>query len=268
MSKDFTASEVQALIRPHTGAVTGFERTARGFMSDLTAIVDCERGPFFVKAVRNSPGGRRDSITREKQVNAFVWPISPALRWHVEDGSWVVLGFEAVEGRPANFGPDSADLRSIVELVECIGRLKLPPVAEGWPETRWDPFVRNDSEAEFFRGETLLHTDINPSNLLVGESGMWAVDWAWPTRGGRPSSIRPSWIFNWWPPDTVPSLRSRGGAQCTAWAEAEPKALDEFAAAQLRMYRTAVGRKPDSPWLHAMVAAGQSWVEHRGVTVD
>lgn len=165
-----------------------------------------------------------------------MWPISPALRWHVEDGSWVVLGFEAVEGRPANFGPDSADLRSIVELVECIGRLKLPPVAEGRPETRWDPFVRNDSEAEFFRGETLLHTDINPSNLLVGESGMCAVDWAWPTRGGRPSSIRPSWFFNWWPPDTVPSLRSRGGAQCTAWAEAEPKALDAFAAAQLRMY--------------------------------
>ncbi|WP_234045086.1 protein kinase [Streptomyces adelaidensis] len=267
MSTDFTASEVQAVIRTHTGPVADFQRTARGFSSDVTAIVECEKGPFFIKAIRNRPGGRRDSLTRERQINPFVWPISPALRWHAEDESWIVLGFEAVEGRSSDFGPDSADLSSVVELIDCIGKLQLPPVAEDWPETRWDPFVRDDSEAELLRGDALLHTDINPSNLLVGPVGMWAVDWAWPTRGAAfidPAILALQLVSAGHSPESAESWASR----CTAWRDAEPQAIDAFAAAQLRLYRVALGRKPDQPWLHDMVSAARSWVDHRGVAMD
>lgn len=267
MSTDSPASEVQALICEHTGPVTAFEPTSRGSSSDVTAMVDSENGGFFVKAVRNRPGGRRDSITREKLINPFVWPISPALRWTVEDESWIVLGFEAVEGRSSDFAPDSADLPSIVELIECIGRLKLPPVAEHWPENRWDPYVRDDSEAELFRGETLLHTDINPNNFLVGTVGMWAVDWAWPTRGAAfidPAILVLQLVAAGHTPESADSWAGR----CTAWAEADPKAVDAFAVAQLRLYRAAHGRKPDQPWLGAMAAAAQSWVGQRGLKVD
>ncbi|MEI5523602.1 protein kinase [Streptomyces brasiliscabiei] len=267
MSAGSPASEVQALVRERTGPVAVFDRTARGSSSDVTAIVDGEHGRFFVKAVRNRPGGRRDSITREKLVNPFVWPISPVLRWTVEDESWIVLGFEAVEGRSSDFAPGSADLPSVVELMERIGRLKLPPVAEGWPESRWDAFVRDASEAELFRGETLLHTDINPNNFLVGPIGMWAVDWAWPTRGAAfidPAVLALQLVAAGHSPESAESWAGR----CTAWAEAEPKAVDVFAAAQFRLYRAAAERKPDQAWLHAMVAAARSWVEHRGVKVD
>jgi hypothetical protein len=151
--------------------------------------------------------------------------------------------------------------------MECIGRLKLPPVAEDWPETRWDRFVRDDSEAELFRGESLLHTDINPENFLVGVVGMWAVDWAWPTRGAAfidPAILVLQLVAAGHPPEGAESWADG----CTAWAEAEPKAVDAFAAAQLRLYRAAFERKPDQAWLGAMVAAAQSWVGHRGVNVE
>lgn len=157
MSPDLPEHEIRALIRPHTGELAGMQRTARGFSSDLTAMADCEKGPFFVKAVRNRPGGRRDSITREKLINPYVSPPSPALRWHAEDEHWIVLGFEAVDGRSSDLTPGSSDLPSVVELVDRIGRLDRPEVARDWPETRWNRFALDQSEAELFQGDALLH---------------------------------------------------------------------------------------------------------------
>lgn len=265
MSRDLPESEIRALIRPYTGDLADIQRTPRGFSSDVTALVDCEKGPFFVKAVRNRRGGRRDSITRERLINPFVCPISPALRWCAEDDDWIVLGFEAVDGRSSDFTPGSPDLPEVVELLNRIGKLDLPEAARDWPETRWNRFAADDTEAELFQGEALLHTDINPSNLLIGSRDTWVVDWAWPTRGA--AFIDPALL--------VVQLVSAGhsaesaeswAAGCPAWAKADPKAIDAFAAAALRMHRAFADRNPDASWLGAMVAAAQSWADHRGVT--
>lgn len=115
-----------ALLNPHTGDLGDVRRTARGFSSDLTAIVECEKGPFFVKAMRNRPGGRRDSLIREALVNPFVVPLAPALKWQAENDEWIVLGFEAVEARGAKFDVDSPDLRAVVGLLGRIGELPCP----------------------------------------------------------------------------------------------------------------------------------------------
>ncbi|MFJ9378666.1 hypothetical protein [Streptomyces sp. NPDC101455] len=53
-----------------------------------------------------------------------------------------------------------------------------------------------------------------------------------------------------------------------AWRTAAPVAIDAFAAANLWMYRAAVGRKPDVDWLKAMVDACRAWTEHRGVATE
>ncbi|ANP48376.1 hypothetical protein J2Z21_005960 [Streptomyces griseochromogenes] len=66
MDTDLLGSAIQPVIREHTGPVAEIRRTAHGASSDLTAIVECENGPFFIKAVRNRPGGRRDSLIRER----------------------------------------------------------------------------------------------------------------------------------------------------------------------------------------------------------
>ncbi|MFD3582017.1 phosphotransferase [Streptomyces sp. NPDC058683] len=247
--------------------MAGIDRTERGFSSDMTAVVDCARGPFFVKAMRNRPGGRRKSLIRERQINRYLGHISPPLLWDVEAEDWLVLGFEVVDGRSSDFAPDSPDLPLVVDSIGEIGRLSLPHIAQDWTETRWDRFVSDSAEAELFRGDSLLYTDINPSNFLMVKRRVWAVDWAWPTRGARfidPALLVVQLIAAGHTPDSAEKWAER----LTAWREAAPQAVDAFAAANLRMYRAAVGRKPEADWLKAMVDACRAWTEYRGVAPD
>lgn len=257
-------SELRTLIHPHTGDLVDIRRTSRGHSSDITALVACDEGPFFVKAVRNRPGGRRDSLVREGLINPFVRPISPAVCWQAEDDAWIALGFEAVDGRSSDFVPVSPDLPAIVDVLNRIGEVDLPEVAGDWAETRWNHFVEDEGDAELFQGDALLHTDINPSNLVIGSRDTWAVDWAWPTRGAAfidPACLVVQLIAAG---HSAESAESWAGG-CTAWANAAPKAIDAFAAATLRMHCQRADRNPDAAWLKAMATAAQEWAAHRGL---
>ncbi|MGW7292407.1 protein kinase [Streptomyces xiamenensis] len=215
--------------------------------------------------MRNQPGGRRESIVREKSINPFVRPVSPELCWDAEDGEWIALGFEVIAGRPSSFATDSPDLPKVVGLLDRIGDLELPEVAREWQETRLDRFA-TDTEKAFFRGDALLHSDINPDNLIVGSRGAWAVDWAWPTRGAAfldPARLVIQLVSSGHSPASAESW----AAGCAAWAKADPRAIDAFAAARVRMHWTFTRRKPQERWLRAMAEAAEAWARHRGVTV-
>ncbi|MGW3954111.1 hypothetical protein ACWEKM_25035 [Streptomyces sp. NPDC004752] len=267
MDTDLPEDAILPLIREHTGPVAEIRRTERGFSSNLTAVVDCAKGPFFVKAMRNRPGGRRKSLIRERRINAYLGHISPPLLWDVEAEDWLVLGFEAVEGRSADFAPDSPDLPLVVDALGQIGRLPLPEIARDWDENRWDRFTVDSSEVEMFRGDSLLYTDINPSNMFVEGRRVWAVDWSWPTRGA--GFIDPALlVVQLIAAGHTPASAEKWAAQLPAWHKADPRAIDAFAAANLRMSRAFVERKPDEDWLKAMVEAGRAWTDHRGVTVE
>ncbi|MBA2806930.1 hypothetical protein E0500_005590 [Streptomyces sp. KM273126] len=265
MDTDLPEEAILPLIREHTGPIAESRRTERGFSSDLTAIVDCANGPYFVKAMRNRPGGRRKSLIRERQINAYLGHISPPLLWDVEAEDWLVLGFEVVDGRSADFAPDSPDLPLVVDALRQIGRLSLPEIARDWTETRWDRFTSDSSEAELFKGDSLLYTDINPSNMLAEGRRVWAVDWSWPTRGA--GFIDPALlVIQLIAAGHTPASAEKWAAHLPAWHNADPGAIDAFAAANLRMSRAFAERKPDEGWLKAMVETGRSWTEHRGVT--
>jgi len=264
VSDSLPGPEFWAQVHPHTGDVTDIQRTVRGCMSDLTAVVECEKGPVFIKAVRNRQGGRLDSLDRERLINPFVRPFSPELLWHSKAGEWAVLGFEVVKGRSADFAPGSADLPDVVDLIDHIGWLELPTVAAEWPESRWDRFA--EGEASLFEGHSLLYTDINPDNLLIGEQANWAVDWAWPTHGA--AFIDPACLVL----QLIGAGHSADAAEgwasgCSAWVGAEQKAVNAFAAANVRMYRSFAERKPDEEWLRAMLAAAEAWAQWRGLSL-
>ncbi|MBK3576094.1 phosphotransferase [Streptomyces sp. MBT65] len=267
MDTDLPESAILPLIEEHTGSVTAIRRTERGFSSDLTAVVDCAKGPFFVKVMRNRPGGRRESLIRERRINGYLGHISPPLLWDVEAEDWLVLGFELVDGRSADFAPDSTDLALVVDAIGEIGRLYLPQIARDWTETRWDKFASDSSKAELFRGDSLLYTDINPSNFLVVKRRVWAVDWAWPTRGA--GFIDPALlVVQLIAAGHTPGSAEKWAERLPAWRGAAPQAIDAFAAANLRMYRASVDRKPDVDWLKAMVGACLAWTEYRGLTPE
>jgi hypothetical protein len=257
--------ELWALVRERIGEVSEVRRTERGFSSDLTALVECEKGPFFVKAVRDRPGGRRESFLRERAINPFVRPISPSLVWGVEDAGWIVLGFDAVDGRHADFGPGSSDLTRVVALLDRISALPLPGVAREWPETRWDRFAEDEAQAALFSGDTLLHTDINPGNVLLGDAHAdHVVDWSWPTHGA--AFIDPAWlVVQLVASGHTPAEAESWAARCAGWGDADPAAIDAFAAATVRMHEHYAARRPDETWLGAMTDAARAWAGHRGV---
>jgi hypothetical protein len=256
--------DLLALIRCHAGEVKSIDRTERGFSSDLTAIAECGNGRFFVKAVANRSGGRRDSLMREHAINQFAQPVSPKAVWSARDDRWIVIGFEAVNGRHADFSPDSTDLLVVTDLLNQISAIKLPPIAEEWEETRWDRFAEPPEDATLFNGDALLYTDVNPSNFLIGEEGAWVVDWSWPTRGAAfidPAVLVLQLITAGHGPLEAESWAER----CTAWRMADPGAVDAFALANLRMYQQAADRKPGAVWLADMGRAAAAWVAHRSL---
>ncbi|MFE1172543.1 phosphotransferase [Streptomyces sp. NPDC058773] len=249
------------LVRPYTGEQHEVQPTARGNGSDVTALVTCDEGPVFVKACRNSPGGRRASIIRERLVNPYVRPVSPALQWHAADDEWIALGFEVIEGRASDFTPESRDLPDVVGIVEQIGELPLPGEADEWQETRWDRFA-DETDTQLFRGKTLLFTDINPDNLMMGYGRAWAVDWSWPTHGA--AFIDPSClIVQLIAAGHTPESAEHWAGSCKGWTDADTRAIDAFAAATARMNRAFADRNPDASWLGAMADAAQAWVDHR-----
>ncbi len=254
--------EFMATIRSHTGHVTGVRPSSGGHGSASTVVVDCENGAVFVKAVPNWPGGRRDSLIREGLINPYVRPISPALRWQAQDDAWVVLGFEVVPGRAADFTPGSPDLPAVFDLLARIGDLPLPAVAADWPETRWDRHTPGPADAELLRGDALLYTDVNPGNLLVGDQTSWAVDWSWPTRGA--AFIDPAClVVQLIAAGHSPASAETQAQALPAWKNADPMAVLVFAAANLRLYTTLADRRPDAAWPAAMADAAERWLGHR-----
>lgn len=87
--------------------------------------------------------------------------------------------------------------------------------------------------------------------------------WVWPTRG--PAFIDLAcFVVQLISAGHSPEPAESWAAGCTAWANADPKAIDVFAAADLRMLRAIANRRPEEAWLKAKEVAAQAWVNHRG----
>ncbi|WP_199239452.1 protein kinase [Streptomyces sp. ICBB 8177] len=161
--------------------------------------------------------------------------------------------------------PGSADLGHVVAGVARVGGIRLPSFARDWHETRWDRFADDPSAAAtLFRGDTLLHTDLNPDNILLGPGSTWIVDWAWPSRGA--AFIDPAClVLQLLAAGHTAASAESWAAHCPAWRTAQPRALDAFATACFRMYRTHSLRSPGAAWLSVMTDAARAWLRHRGI---
>lgn len=258
MPKPDPGPDFWRLIEPYTGPISRVEHTARGFTSAVTAIVEARVGRVFVKADRD-PGPNVTSQEREAAINPHVRSVSPALLWQQRGDGWYTLGFEVIDGRRADIEPGSADLPAVADAVAALGKLGCPDVARDWPETRWNRFT---DQPELLAGDALLHSDINPGNLLVGPDGQVAVvDWSWPTRGAAfidPASL----VVQLVAAGHSPADAEGWAARCPAWSEADPAAVDAFAAATVAMHRHFEERYP-APWRTAMTEAVTSWADYR-----
>ncbi|MEO9323590.1 hypothetical protein ABFT23_08885 [Nocardioides sp. C4-1] len=132
---------------------------------------------------------------------------APRLRWLHDDGEWVVLGIEHVEGRAPHRPWTDADLTTSLSMLATTAEHLTPPPAglaldtfedafAGWP-AHWDyaraTFVLpHGAEAaalaarypEVCGGTTLVHTDVRDDNILLRPDGTAVLcDWNWPVVG-------------------------------------------------------------------------------------
>lgn len=216
------ARVVEATTQPH-----GF---SPGVASRLV-LADGRR--VFVKAVSESANPDTPGIHRqEARILAALPETAPAPRllWTYDEGGWVALGLEDIEGRHPHEPWTENDLALVVTALAEMARALTPsPIVvpatapewfeqtiNGWQialaraESRLEPWAARNLErlAELERrapaaaaGETLLHCDSRADNLLLAGRRVYVLDWPWARLGA------------WWI-DAVamaPSVAMQGG---------------------------------------------------------
>ncbi|WP_416969202.1 phosphotransferase [Streptomyces sp. 4F14] len=192
-----------------------------GFSPGVAARVVTEAGRRgFVKAVSGAVNSSSPGLHRKEARNAAALPAAvpaPRLLGVHDDGDWVALVFEDVEGRQPQVPWEQAELKTVVDAVGELGRVLTPApfdapsaseelvgtfdgwrkladqgprilgVAEGWPDA--------------IRGDTLAHGDLRADNILLADDRVWFVDW--------PHAMRATPWFDLLL--LLPSVRAQGG---------------------------------------------------------
>jgi len=188
--------------------------------------------------------------------------VTPALRWHLDVAGWNVLGFEHIEGRHPEYRPGSVDLPIVVEVMQALGAIPCPDVPVKDAGQRWASYLDRPAAAELFAGNTLLHTDYNPENILITPDGTARlIDWAWPTRGA--AWIDPCCLLLRLIAAGHTARQAETWAQRThAWHTASADALDMFSLASARLWKEIADSDP-RPWKQRMATAAREWAGTR-----
>ncbi|WP_395108328.1 phosphotransferase family protein [Actinomadura sp. SCN-SB] len=221
---------------------------------------------------------------------------APALWWAEEIAGWVVLVFSDAGGRHADLAPGAADLSRVVDMIAGLKAVLTPcpvpvPAApaeladlvHGWaelahtPPADLAPWARGHLDhlakaetawLDAAGGDTLLHGDINPSNMLVTSGQVLLVDWAQPVRGAAWIDIAdliPHLILAGHTPQAAQTLV----ADALNTAGGTEEAITSYAVA-FAGYWARTSRLPDPPGVphlrryQARAAdAALCWVRHR-----
>ncbi|MHB8463377.1 MAG: phosphotransferase family protein [Acidimicrobiales bacterium] len=283
-------------------AVVAADNQPGGFSPGVAArcrLADGRR--CFIKAVSPAQNPESPGMHRKEGQIASRLPAGlpvPALLGMIDDGEWVVLIFEEIEGQPPRLPWSIADLASTSAALDNLSRAATPcPVpglptfaerhaemfggyrrlAEGHPTTEViDPWSRTHLdhlaalEAEWesaAAGNSLVHSDLRADNLLVAPDGaVVVVDWPHACVGA-------AWL------DVacmLPSVGLDGGPSPTEverslnpLAGINPDAIDRVLVG-LAGYFTFQGNQADPPGLptvrrfqRAQGHVTRSWLAHR-----
>jgi aminoglycoside phosphotransferase (APT) family kinase protein len=282
------------------GAITTVRVQDGGFTPGLAVRLQLASGAqLFAKGIpaRHPLAGKYRTEADTARLLPAAVP-APRLRWDGPIAGWVVLAFDDIDGRHADLSPGSPDVGPVVAAVAALESVLTPcPVPDapsaatdlvglvhGWrelaasPEAVADGWARRhlaDLAAAETRwlaaadGKTLVHGDINASNLLVtGARSVFLIDWAQPACGA-------SWLDV---ADLVPHLILAGHAPARAeqalaavpaWRDADPGIITSYAIA-FAGYWTRMSRQPAPPGVPNLRAyqaragtAATTWAAYR-----
>ena len=211
-------ADVRSWAEHHLGSPIAEASTQPGGFSPGCAarLLGANGARAFVKAVSSHANPESPTMYRREARIAAALPVEapvPRLRATYDDGTWVALLFDDVDGRHPHLPWQPGELRRVVaaidELFTDLTPCPLPDVQsvdDNWRDefARWqdtaatgppqglDPWcVRHlDRLAEVeshwpeaASGDTLLHLDLRADNMLVADDRVWIVDWPWAAKG-------------------------------------------------------------------------------------
>lgn len=172
-------------------------------------VVGADGGRAFVKAVSSDVDPFTPEMHRREAVVTGQLPAalgSPRLIGSYDDGTWVALVLEDVEGRTPELPQDlAAVLAALDRLADVAAPAGLTPVAEAltgdfggwrrlaeggadldpWAAQHLDDLVAlEDAWPRAASGDRLLHLDVRTDNMLLRDDGtVVLVDWPWAAAG-------------------------------------------------------------------------------------
>ncbi|MET7391803.1 aminoglycoside phosphotransferase [Streptomyces sp. NPDC005529] len=252
--------EVRSLIEKAIGRIATVGTVDGGLNSSIAVTVRTNSRTLFVKGLPlDHP--RVWTQQREADIAPHVRGIAPDLHWFVEADGWSLLGFQHVEGRHADFTANSSDLPAISAAMAQLAEVPAPRVELKAMAHRLRNYVDDPADLTWFEGESLLHTEWNPQNILITDVGALFVDWGWASTGA--AWIDPALWLLWLIAHGHTAEQAEGVASAhPAWNIAPPAGLDALASAQQRLWDTIAVQSPDE-WAQPMQAAALAWNTHR-----
>ncbi|MFE9838355.1 phosphotransferase family protein [Streptomyces sp. NPDC005551] len=238
-------ADVRRAVADKSGAVHQAATAPGGMNSGIASVLETESGRVFVKGIPTDHpqvGAQR----REAAVAPYLPESSPRLYWHLEFGGWSLLGYEVIDGRHADYTPGSPDLplveAALVELqdVTAPADIEIKDAVDRWAD------YAPPGTTHYFEGNTLLHTDFAPDNVLITGARARIIDWAWPTRGA-------AWID---PGALILQLMDAGhsmeealafASRFPSWKDARAEALSAFSLATAALWQE-IAEVERTPW--------------------
>jgi hypothetical protein len=249
---------VRDAVASETGPILRIHPISAGLNSSIAALLDTTGGTVFIKGLP-SDHPRIATQRREAEINQHVAPIAARLLWQIDHDGWNVLGFEHLYGRHADLSPGSADLPKLAAALTRLGQLGAPDLPLKRLEDRWAGLA-DDRALGLLAGGHVLHTDLNPHNILVDE-GARIVDWAWPTLGA--AWIDPACAALWLIAEGhTPTAAEAWAGRIPSWATASRNAITAFIMANCRLWEQ-ISHDDTQPWKHQLHAAARAWAQYR-----
>ncbi|MFD0685363.1 phosphotransferase family protein [Actinomadura fibrosa] len=256
-------AEVLDAVTARTGPVHRVEPAPAGNHADIAATIHTTDGRLFVKAARrtvpDTDGPEVRSLRWEAAINPHVTEYAPRLHWTVEAGGWLLLAFEHVQARHADYAPGSPDLDIVAKIIEGLQAHPLPGVLERKRvERRWESM----GDMTPLAGSTLLHADLNPANVLLGDDGTaYVVDWTFAGRGAAflEMALLIPWLLQ---AGHTPAAAEHWVSRFPAWTSTASVTIDLFARAFADKWRANLATN-NEVWAQEHAASAQSWAAHR-----
>lgn len=270
------------------GQVIKAEVPEMGCSSEFSATLLLAHGAVFCKGIQATEPNAWMHRNEAAVNHLLPRGLAPQLLWQAEAEGWLMLGFEHAAGRHPNLSPNSPDLAPVAAAVAALRQLPSCAVPNRSMAARWarlpvwqqyaqdppddlDPWEQENlprlaeleaAAHELLDGDALLHTDLQPGNLLINDGEVMVIDWAWASRGAP--WIDPAFmVIRLIAAGHSPESAESWACQIPAWRAAPTAAVTAFAATTLGLWEHKTRSPTARPHSAQLTAIARSWTRHR-----